>query len=295
MDWVDSERINSGSECIIVGGESPITKEEASIMLTSETDAKIVHFGSSIKGGGKFPQYFIPLYFPKEDKSLSFFKRWLMQRSFDRFVTRAAQTICLNDWIYTNVPKTKACLPLATLPQFEWTALAATKDVLSGGNPYFLAFVSLEELKSMLKEFSIFKKWQQTNMSIVFVMETQSQVNQALSLLKGYKFNEAVFIVHQNTFKLEWMAAAYISLWSHNSMYHSCMLEWSVKWGIPVLINSTNKLPESWHKAGEVFDFAQKMALSNHFKLYYKDEVYRQARANMGTAWLTTINSTFVS
>jgi hypothetical protein len=28
------------------------------------------------------------------------------------------------------------------------------------------------------------------------------------------------------------------------------------------------------------------MALSNHFKMYYKDEMYRQARAKMGKEWL---------
>ena len=64
----------------------------------------------------------------------------------------------------------------------------------------------------------------------------------------------------------------------------------SIHFGVPLLFDDQIQLPEAWKSAGEVFSFAEKNALSNHFKLYYKDEVYRQSRAKMGSNWLQSLN-----
>ena len=37
------------------------------------------------------------------------------------------------------------------------------------------------------------------------------------------------------------------------------------------------------------FSFSEIAALSNHFKLYYKDELYRIDRAKMSKEWLTAL------
>jgi hypothetical protein len=53
--------------------------------------------------------------------------------------------------------------------------------------------------------------------------------------------------------------------------------------------NQNSIVPEAWQQAGEQFSFEEKGGLSNHFKLYYKDEVYRQGRARMGKQWLSDL------
>jgi len=295
MDWAMYEQTQQVASIVIVGGE-PIAlaqkkgfvqmSEAAAIpLLANSKEAKILHFGYRLKGADKWPQYFIPLYDPNEDTSLGFLKKWKAKQAYKKFVKQATQTIYVHEGA-----------PLSTLPTYDWSMLAATKDQLTEGHPYFLAFLSADELVHVLKEFSIFKKWQQTNMCIVLVMQNQEQLTKAAQVIKSYKFKEAVILVEMANCTLAWMAAAYLSIWSNCLLYHSYMMKWSAFWEVPLLINEQQtRLPLAWHQAGEIFDFSEKMGLSNHFKLYYKDEVYRQSRAQMGIAWLTTINSTFVS
>ena len=57
-----------------------------------------------------------------------------------------------------------------------------------------------------------------------------------------------------------------------------------------LLFDKNDRQPNSWEAAGEVFTFSDKLVLSDHFKLYYKDEVYRQERARMGNKWHEGIN-----
>jgi hypothetical protein len=67
----------------------------------------------------------------------------------------------------------------------------------------------------------------------------------------------------------------------------------AIEYDIPLLFNNdenqNESLPTAWQQAGEQFSFEEKGGLSNHFKLYYKDEVYRQGRARMGKDWLTDL------
>ena len=90
-------------------------------------------------------------------------------------------------------------------------------------------------------------------------------------------------------FKMEWLAATYAIIWSVVSFDKTYLMEWAVLYDIPLLFNHHIHQPVSWLQAGEVFDFSVSMALSNHFKLYYKDEVYRQSRASMGRTWLADL------
>lgn len=277
-----------------------LSTQEAQKRLTSLTNVVIVHFGSSLKNADRFSHYFIPLGHPICNSYLSLLQNWLQKRTVDSYIKKSTNTICLNEWALDTIklvhPKFShkillGYLPAAKLPKFEWNELAACKDELVGGNNYFLAFVPLSELVSTLKEFSIFKKWQQTAMALVFVFDTDTNCAKAALLLKGYKFKESIFVVNKSNFKSVWLAAAYCALWSDVKFDAGFVIKEAIYYDIPLLFNAKIGLPESWLKAGESFDFSIKLALSNHFKLYYKDEVYRQARCNMGHAWLNQQNT----
>lgn len=277
-----------------------VSNQEAQKLMISLTNVIIVHFGSYLKGSERFPHYFIPLGHPVCNSNLSLLQNWLQQRKLESFIKKSINTICLNEWVLNTIksahPKYAfkarlGYLPTAALPVFEWQHLAACKEEIAGGNNYFLAFLPLAEMVATLKEFSIFKKWQQTSMALVFVFENDTICAKAQLLLKGYKFKEAIFILSKSNLKKEWLASTYAALWSGSNFDNSFLIEEAVQYHIPLLFNTTCNLPVSWEKAGEYFDFSPKMALSNHFKLYYKDEVYRQARSNMGHAWLNQQNT----
>jgi hypothetical protein len=85
---------------------------------------------------------------------------------------------------------------------------------------------------------------------------------------------------------MEWLAATYAILYEGVTFTKSNWILYAIEYEVPILFDAAMNLPEAWLQAGEVFSFTEEQALSNHFKLYYKDEIYRQSRARMGTEWL---------
>ena len=264
--------VSDGFNGILPPGASLMSTMEAENLLVTCTNAVIIHFGSALKGADLFPQYFIDLTNPKHlEKGL--FANWLAQISYNKTIKKASRVF---GWLD---------LPSPSLPSYEWSDLAMAKSRNSGGDNYFMALVPLSEIVSTLKEFSIFKKWQQTSMAILFICEDQKELSKAEILVKGYKYRNAVFFKTLENLDLIDLAAAYSTVWSKPTHYYTRLMQWSAGLGVPLLINSKSNWPVAFIKAGECFDFSETMGLSNHFKLYYKDEVYKQTRANHGHAW----------
>ena len=204
-------------------------------------------------------------------------------------------TFCINDWSIDSLRNQfpslvkkmqEAWLPVSLLPKLEWVDLSETRDELSQSNNYFLSFTPVDNLIPTLKEFSVFKKWQQTTMSLVFILHNNNQLEQARQILKGYKYQDAVVLKTLPELRIEWVAAAYTILLDEIDFDKTSIIEWAVHYNVPLLFNQNQLQPTSWLNAGEVFLFSEKNAISNHLKLYYKDEMYRQARAKMGKEWL---------
>jgi hypothetical protein len=153
---------------------------------------------------------------------------------------------------------------------------------LTDGNQYLLAFVDTQDILPIVKAFSVFKKWQLSTMSLVFVMETDAEKEQAANLLLGYKYKDAVELEVVSNFKLEWIAAAYLTIFSAMNSHRFQFLTYTMRYQIPFLMHhdqaATNAIASEMAEAGEYFDFKQPDVLANHFKLYYKDEMYRAAK-----------------
>ena len=280
-----------------------IIKEIAAEKLIKEvTNASIIHFGADLKGSDPFPHYFIPLTHPSFSEGLSIIHKWSLTRVFKNYVKKSAATYTINEWTsiflknkyngYTTKIQ-EAYLPITRLPIYEWVSLADAKNNLTEGANYFLAFQPLNGFVDMLKEFSIFKKWQQTNMALVFIFDNDKELMQAQALLTGYKFKDSIFLKSMPQLEPAWIAAAYSILFGSINFDKTVLIEMAIEYTIPLLFNNdenqTSIVPEAWLKAGEQFSFEEKGGLSNHFKLYYKDEVYLQGRARMGKQWLSDL------
>lgn len=280
-----------------------IIKEiDAEKLIKDVTNAAIIHFGAALKGSDHFPHYFIPLSHPSCIPGLSIIHKWSLLKAFKNYLKKSVATYTLNEWVtiflknkhkgYTHKIQ-EAYLPIHRLPIYEWVALADAKNSLTDGANYFLAFQPLNGFVDMLKEFSIFKKWQQTNMALVFIFENDKEVVQAQALLVGYKFKESIFIKPISKMEPAWIAASYAILFNSIRFDKTSLIEMAIEYGIPLIFNNAENqsasLPISWQQAGEQFSFEEKGGLSNHFKLYYKDELYLQARARMGKDWLAAL------
>jgi len=294
----------------IVGNQIPLThqdlytnysnltilkKHQAEKLIGEVTNAIVIHFGAELKGSKQFPHYFIPLTDPALIPHASWWSKWKQRKLFKHYLKDAVASFCINDWSIDSLRKAypsfankfqEAWLPVSLLPKLEWVDLSATREAITETNNYFLIFLPLDNLVNTLKEFSIFKKWQQTTMCLLVVVEDVTALEEAQHIVKGYKYKEDIVFKNLAEIKIEWLAASYAILLDAIDYDKTSIIEWAIHYEIPLLFNQIQSQPDSWLKAGEVFLFSEKMALSNHFKMYYKDEMYRQARAKMGKEWL---------
>ncbi len=313
LDIIEVGAVSAHLHFYIVGNQLPLSHQDlyttygnvtllkthqAEKLIGEVTNAIVIHFGSELKGSSQFPHYFIPLSSPYLKQNISWLAKWKQQSIFKKFIKKSATTLCINDWAIDSLRKQypslankmqEAWLPVSLLPKLEWVDLSETRNELTQSNNYFLSFTPVDNLIATLKEFSVFKKWQQTTMSLVFILDNQKELEEARQILKGYKYQEDIFLKILPELKIEWLAAAYAVVLDEIDFDKTNIIEWAIHYDIPLLFNENQSQPTSWLNAGEVFLFAEKNALSNHFKLYYKDEMYRQARAKMGKEWFVEL------
>jgi hypothetical protein len=287
VDMVASVNDSTSSEIIVVAdgfrstlppGATLMGTEEAEALLLSSANDSIVHFGIPLKGSESFTQYFMDLSAPKQLVD-GWIANSLAQMEHKKIVKKVSGV-----YSYIDLPKPH-------LPKNEWSELALAKTRNTNGDSYFMVFATLNEIVGILKEFSIFKKWQQTSMAILFVCKDSKEMHKAEELVKGYKYRNAVFFKTYESLELIDFAAAYVSIWSVYLPYYTRMIQWAAGMGLPILLNSQTNWPIAYTQSGECFDFTELQGLSNHFKLYYKDEVYKQTRSNYGHAWLNQMMS----
>lgn len=275
-----------------------MTEKEAQAKFPAVINGVVLHFGRSIKGANIFPHYFLPLWDPSQDPALGWFKKWLCKNSFNKAIKQSTATLCLNEWIYTSIAKayperlsqlSLTHLPLANPIIYYWSIIAQTKDQFAGGNNFFLGLVDVDKTIGVLKEFSIFKKWQLTNMTLVLIYQNETALALAEQLLKGYKYKADVFMYCYDQVTEELLAGAYAMFCQTKLFAISYFVDLAIQHQVPVMYDTHINLPASWERAGEHFNFDEKQGLSNHFKLYYKDEQFRQARAKIGNEWQVEI------
>jgi len=254
----------------------------AQLIADSRVNA-LIHFGPVALWAKQLPSYFIPLNLPHLRGNQNWIKSWLEKRRFNITMQGAKKVLALDEWHAQNrLGIERLHLEKAPLPNFEWSQLAPVRSALTDGNQYLLAFVDANMILPIVKAFSVFKKWQLSTMSLVFVMDNELEKEQAANTLLGYKYRDAVELVNLSNFKLEWIAAAYLTIFSTMNSHRFQFLTYTMRYQIPFLLHqdnaNSNFICTEMAQAGEYFDFTQPDTLANHFKLYYKDEMYRAAK-----------------
>jgi hypothetical protein len=252
------------------------------LIATSNANA-LIHFSPVALWAKQLPSYFIPLSLSYLNGQSNWLKSWLEKKRFYKTLQSAKKVLALDEWHVQNIPGAERLyLEKAPLPSFEWSQLAPVRSALTDGNQYLLAFVSTQDIISIVKAFSVFKKWQLSTMSLVFVLDTEAEKEKAATILLGYKFRDAVELVALSDFTLEWIAAAYLTIFSAMNSHRFQFLTYTMRYQIPFLMHQEKAdnqfICAEMAKAGEYFDFKQPDVLANHFKLYYKDEMYRSAK-----------------
>lgn len=252
-------------------------------LIAASSSNMLIHFSPVALWAKQLPSYFIPLTLPHLTGHLSWLKSLIEKKRFNKTMQAAKQVLALDEWHAQNRPGVERLyLEKAPLPSFEWSQLAPVRSALTDGNQYLLAFVDTQDIIPIVKAFSVFKKWQLSTMSLVFVLDTEAEKDKAANLLLGYKYKDAVELVVIANFTLEWIAAAYLTIFSAMNSHRFQFLTYTMRYQIPFLMHQENPdhpfICSEMAEAGEFFDFKQPDVLANHFKLYYKDEMYRAAK-----------------
>ena len=252
-------------------------------LIAASSSNVLIHFSPVALWAKQLPSYFIPLTLPHLTGHLSWLKSLIEKKRFNKTMQAAKKVLALDEWHAQNRQGVERLyLEKAPLPSFEWSQLAPVRSALTDGNQYLLAFVDTQDIIPIVKAFSVFKKWQLSTMSLVFVLDTEAEKDKAANLLLGYKYKDAVELVVCANFTLEWIAAAYLTIFSAMNSHRFQFLTYTMRYQIPFLMHQENPdhpfICSEMAKAGEYFDFKQPDVLANHFKLYYKDEMYRAAK-----------------
>ncbi|MBU3742921.1 MAG: glycosyltransferase family 4 protein [Sediminibacterium sp.] len=169
----------------------------------------------------------------------------------------------------------------------EWEMARKIKEKYTGGQEYFLVAGSIhprKNLLTLLRAFSIFKKWQKSNMKLVIAGRWAWQNEEITEKLSTYKYrNDLVitgYISEQEMAAV--MAGAYALVYPSVWEGFGLPLLEAMQCGIPVLVSDQPALRETGGDAACYFDPQLPEDLAEKMKKLYRDENWKHAIVREG-------------
>lgn len=168
----------------------------------------------------------------------------------------------------------------ASFKPVEWERREEAKDRFAEGCEYFVFTGGLHphaSLINLLKAFSIFKKWQKTNMKLVIAGKFYPGSEKELHKLRSYKYRNEVFIKKDvsETETAEIVAASYAMVFpSSYEGFAGPVLE-AMKCEVPVITSANSSMSEIAADAALYADPAKPEDIAEQMKKLFKDEQLR--------------------
>lgn len=168
-----------------------------------------------------------------------------------------------------------------------WEQREQVKEAYTEGCEYFVFVGGIhprKNLMNLLKAFSIFKKWQKTNMKLVVVGKKSWMYEDTLEKLKSYKYRSEVvmldYLPEEELARV--VAAAYALVYpSYFEGFGVPLLE-AMQCEVPVITSSTSSLMEIAGDAALYADPSNPQQIADNMKLIFKDEQLRSRLINAG-------------
>lgn len=169
----------------------------------------------------------------------------------------------------------------------DWEAREAVKAGYANGREYFLFVGGIhprKNLLNLLKAFSLFKKWQKSNMQLLVVGRLAWQYEALIEKLKTYKYREDVvmldYITDDQLTKIT--ASAYALVYpSYFEGFGLPILE-AMQSGVPVIASDTSSMPEVAGTAALFAGPGDPDAIAKQMLHLYKDEAARNKLIEAG-------------
>lgn len=169
----------------------------------------------------------------------------------------------------------------------SWQEKEEVKQTYSDGTEYFLFTGGIhprKNLLNLLKAFSLFKKWQRSNMKLLVVGRLAWSYDDVLEKLKTYKYrNDVVLLDYQPDEQLARItAAAYALVYpSYFEGFGLPLLE-AMQSGVPIITSNTSSMPEVGDNAALYADPTDPDAIAKHMLHIYRDESLRSRLVEAG-------------
>ena len=155
-----------------------------------------------------------------------------------------------------------------------------TKDGFADGREYFLLVGNKHksiDFIVILKAFSLFKKWQKSNMKLLVAGSFDLQKNDVFEKMNTYKYKEDVVFLGsiEDVVSAKIMASAYCVLYPNSTSNFNTQLIAAMQCGVPVIANDTGNLKELGGDATIYTNTTLAEAIAEQMQCIYKDENLR--------------------
>ncbi len=175
----------------------------------------------------------------------------------------------------------------AVFQPVSWSLKEKTKAAYAGGCEYFVCYGTHYPYRNtgvLLKAFSIFKKWQKSNMKLLLVGKIPARHDEELDKLDSYKFKDDVVLLppqHLDTMA-KIVASSYAVL--QPASYEDTGLQAieAMACEVPVVAAGTGALPELCGDAALFTDATDANTIGQQMIRIYKDENLRNTLIQKG-------------
>ncbi len=233
------------------------------------------------------------LHYPKLIKNyLGFYERYIL-----RSIKKAKVLCTVSEFLKQNIIKQYKVaqdkiwnVGSAANPVFKpigWQERENIKDNFSEGCEYFVfgeSGYSEKNLMNLLKAFSIFKKWQKTNMKLLVAEKFKYQYKDFVKKLKTYKYRDDVKVLsyspEQELAKV--VAAAYALVLPTLHEGFSVAIVEAMQCEVPVIASDKSSMREVGGEAALYANPLNPEEIAAQMKIIFKDEQLRSRLIKMG-------------
>ncbi len=169
----------------------------------------------------------------------------------------------------------------------SWFEREEVKDGFTDGREYFLFTGGIhprKNLLNLLKAFSLFKKWQQSNMKLLVAGRLAWQYDDVLDKLKTYKYRDDVvlldYVPDEQLARIT--GAAYALVYPSFFEGFGLPIIEAMQSEVPVITSNTSSMPEIGGDAALYADPNDPDAIAKHMLDLYRNETHRIALVEAG-------------
>jgi glycosyltransferase involved in cell wall biosynthesis len=217
--------------------------------------------------------------------SLSFYKKYTAS-FLKKAKTIAALSTNVRDEIVSryNVQADKIAVTQFAIPAFfkpiNWEEREAIKDQYAEGFEYFIFSAGLHpanNLVSVLKAFSIFKKWQKSGMKLLIIASNDKYLKPELDRLSNYKHRNDVYIQKGLTpvAIADLVAASYALIYTPSNAPSAHIILEALQCDVPVIASNQDVIKDFAGESALYVDPAKPEEIAEAMKTIFKDENLR--------------------